>query len=84
MPTLGELPEELQICCAQFLDTTSAGRFGQTSKACGRLVDGQLTEEKAVRARAAPFEKISSRWCEALVAMYRVPDGSILDSLALV
>ena len=50
------LPEELQGGCARFLDTTSAGRFSRTSKACWRLVDAQLVAAKAARA-AKPFEK---------------------------
>ena len=75
------LPEELQGCCAHFLDTTSAGRFGQTSRACWRLVDGQLRAEKAARARAA-YDKVSSRWCEELAAMGRLSDGSVLVDIS--
>ena len=44
------LPEELQGGCARFLDTTSAGRFSQASRACWRLVDEQLVAAKAARA----------------------------------
>ena len=56
---LAGLDEDLQRCCASFLDTTSAGRFGQASWACKALVDGQLVAAKAARAAAAlaaPFE----------------------------
>ena len=51
-----DLPDELQGCCAHYLDTMSAGRFGQASRTCWQLVDGQLVAEKAAR-RSRPFEK---------------------------
>ena len=72
-----DLPEELQLCCAAALDITSAGRFGQASRACWRLVDGQLVAAKAERDRAV-LKKISSRWCETLAATWRVADGPSL------
>ena len=72
------LPEELQGCCVHFLDTTSAGRFGQTSRACWRLVDVQLAKEKAARSRRAAYDKVSSHWCEELAAVGRLSDGSVL------
>ena len=67
----GGLPEELQGCCAGYLDTTSAGRFGQANRACSRLVEGQLAAAKAVRA-AAPFEKTRHGNC----ITYRNPTDS--------
>ena len=68
------LPEELQGGCARFLDTTSAGRFSRTSKACWRLVDAQLVAAKAARA-AKPFEKSA----HGGIIAYRNPnDGSKL------
>ena len=67
------LPEELQGCCARALDTSSAGSFGQVSKACKTLVEGRLAEEKAVH--EAPYVEFSSRHGEALAAMCRIPDG---------
>ena len=77
----GDLPEELQGCCAAWLDPTSAGHFGQASRACWRLVDGQLVAAKAERDRAV-LKKVSSRWCEALAATWRVADGPSLISFS--
>ena len=60
MQGLFDLPEELLGCCSIYLDITSAGRFGQASKPCSRLVEGRLVEAKAARdraRRAAPFER---------------------------
>ena len=60
MQGLFDLPEELLGCCSAYLDITSAGRFGQASRPCSRLVEGRLVEAKAARDRArlaAPFEK---------------------------
>ena len=75
MATFDDVPAELQGCCAAYLDTTSAGRFGQASKACCGLVDKQLDDEKAARARAAPFEKSK----HGTMVTYRNPtDGSKL------
>ena len=79
MSSLGALPEELQGCCALALDTSSAGRFGQVNKACKTLVEGRLAGEKAARDRAV-LEKVTSRWCEALSATWRVADGPSLIS----
>ena len=77
MSSFGALPDELQGCCAEFLDIKSAGRFGQASQACRELVDGQIAEEKAARRRAV-LEKVSSRWSEALAATCRTADESNL------
>ena len=75
MAAFDHVPVELQGCCAAYLDTTSAGRFGQASKACCGLVDKQLDDEKAARARAAPFEKSK----HGTMVTYRNPtDGSKL------
>ena len=74
MSSFGALPDELQGCCAEFLDIMSAGRFGQASQACRQLVDERLVAEKAARQRAM-LEKISLRWGEALAATCRVADG---------
>ena len=75
MPTFHDVPAELQGCCAAYLDTTSAGRFGLASKACSLLVEQQLAAAKAARARAAPFEKSK----HGAMVTYRNPtDGSKL------
>ena len=74
MSSLGDLPEELQGCCARALDTSSVGCFGQVNKACKTLVEGRLAREKAARDRDK-LEKVSSRWCEALAATWRVANG---------
>ena len=71
-----DLPEELQGCCAFFLDITSAGRFGQASQASRQLLDKRLVDEKAARQRAV-IEKISSR-SAALAATCRAADESNL------
>ena len=77
-----DLPEELQGCCAGFLDAPSAGSFGQANKACCRLVERQLAEAKAA-SPAAHFEEFaSSRWCEALFSMHRVPSGPKLIKIS--
>jgi hypothetical protein len=69
---LDDMPEELRGCCAHALDT-SAGCFGQVNKSCKELVEGRLAEEK--EAHEAPYRKFSSRYCEALCSMMRIPDG---------
>ena len=74
MSSFGALPEDLQGCCADFLDIKSAGRFGQASLACQALADERLVKLKAARERAV-LETVSSRWCEALAATCRVADG---------
>ena len=77
-PVFRDLPEELQGCCARFLDTPSAGSFGQANKACRRLVERQLAAAKAALP-ATRFERFaSSRWSEAFFSMSRIPDGSKL------
>jgi hypothetical protein len=81
MSSFGALPEELQGCCADYLDIRSAGRFGQASLACRALADEQLVKLKAARERAV-LEKVSSRWCEALAATCRVADGPNLVTFA--
>ena len=57
MATFHGLPVELQGCCAGYLDTTSAGRFGLASKACCGLVEGRLAAAKAAALAAVLFEK---------------------------
>ena len=48
------LPDDLQACCAGFLDMSSSGRFGQANRACARLVRVRLLNAKAeAAARAA-------------------------------
>ena len=75
MATFDDVPAELQGCCAAYLDTISAGRFGLASKACSLLVEQQLAAAKAARARAAPFEKSK----HGAMVTYRNPtDGSKL------
>ena len=72
MSSFVELPEELQGCCANFFDLSSAVRVGQASKACQRLVGERLVMEKAARAaRAAPFE--NSR--HGTIVTYRNPNN---------
>ena len=69
-----DLTEDCQACCASALDTSSAGCFGQVSKACNGLVAGRLVEEKAERDRAV-LEKVSSHWGKTLSAMCCVANG---------
>ena len=69
-----DMPEELRGCCALALDISSAGCFGQVNKACRELVAARLVKDKAERDRAV-LEKVSSRWCEALAATWRVANG---------
>ena len=58
-----DLPEELQGCCTRFLDTPSAGCFGQANRACWRVIERQLAEAKA--ALAAACETLSRQEGEA-------------------
>ena len=51
------------------------------NKACKELVARRLVEDKAERDRAG-LKKVSSRWCEALAATYRVADGPNLVSFS--
>ena len=80
MVVFAALPEELQGCCARFLDPTSAGRFGQASRAASLLVGEQLVaakaaHEAALAAAAAPFEESA----HGAIETYRNPnDGSKL------
>ena len=75
MTTFDDVPVELQRCCAAVLDTSSAGRFGQASKACSLLVEAQLAAAKAAALAAAPFEKSK----HGTLVTYRNPtDGSKL------
>ena len=50
---LALLPDDLQACCAGFLDMSSSGRFGQANRACARLVRVRLLKAKAEAAAAA-------------------------------
>ena len=79
MRHLDDLPEELQGCCARALDTSSAGCFGQVSKACKELVEERLAVEKAVHEEF--HARFSSRCGEALANMCRIPDGPKLITL---
>ena len=75
MTTFDGLPVELQGCCAGYLATSSAGRFGLASKACSQRVEGQLAAAKAAALAAAPFEKSK----HGAMVTYRNPtDGSKL------
>ena len=70
--TFGDLPAELQGCCARQLDTMSAARFGKASKACSQLIN--WSQLRAAHT-AEPFEK--SR--HGAIATYCNPvDGSKL------
>ena len=72
MSSFVELPEDLQGCCTHILDISSAGRAGQASKACQRLVGERLIKEKAARAaRATPFENST----HGAIMTYRNPNN---------
>ena len=74
MSSFGDLPEELQRRCSDFLNTSSVGRFSQVNKACKELVGERLVADKAAL-HCAVLERVTSRWCETLAATCRVADG---------
>jgi hypothetical protein len=65
MLVLLELPDELQACCACFLDTLSAARLAAASRACERLVLAQLVAAKAAHQAAALAALVAAEAAQA-------------------
>jgi hypothetical protein len=68
------LPEELQVCCTNFLDAPSAGRLTQASRACARAVHERLItlklEYAAAQAAAAAAEAAAAEAVQPAPAVF--------------